>query len=473
MKRIWAVLACMVFLSLSFFVFPVGAAKSDLVIGHTTEVGSGDKSPSNPYKLVGVSDGLPSNVSPLYGDGAVNDTYDPRTGIVTRWWKRLELTGTEYWFYSGTIDTDKFRPTVNLSGIETIDSNQVIPDIVCTHYMTQTMFNSYRCAIGVSMSTSGSVGMSVYDPDYSSNNSLSSWKSYLQAQYSSGNPVTIIYKLSSPEITLSYVRGDSSGYKRTSNVDFRDLGVQNTLYSGDTYVPFTIDGYNDYSHVMQVNTTYNSFELLMDPRMTLYEFLPGNKYRVRMDFFVPAGVSVKNVTYEISSGSTVILQGAAEPVKLSDGTTHYLIHAEFIPERSVEWNNYTIRYDADTTGSYYIYLNRYAYVDSISTDEFSAGLIVDGNGTPLAPDPGADGAMDDIGNAEDAALGGKTDEQIKQEVDNALNFDMGSLDQSAAAAMAGFFDGLLTHFGVDYQALLLLSLSLGLAAFIIGRRYKV
>lgn len=464
MKRIWAVLACMVFLSLSFFVFPVGAAKSDLVIGHTTEVGSGDKSPSNPYKLVGVSDGLPSNVSPLYGDGAVNDTYDPRTGVVTRRWKLVVLDGTESWVLRPSGSDVYGYILYNF-----FDSAGA--DGLCSHL--DFLQNGANNATNVECIASSDRYRDVSVYVQTTIDTVDAFKSWLMAQKAAGTPVTVLYQLSSPEITLSYVRGDSSGYKRTANVDFRDLGVQNTLYSGDTYVPFTVDGYNDYSHVMQVNTTYKSFELVMDPRMTLYEFLPGNKYRVRMDFFVPAGVSVKNVTFEISNGGTVILQGATDLVKLSDGTTHYLIHAEFIPERSVEWNNYTIRYDADTIESYYIYLNRYAYVDSISTDEFSAGLIVDGNGTPLAPDPGADGAMDDIGNAEDAALGGKTDEQIKQEVDNALNFDMGSLDQSAAVAMAGFFDGLLTHFGVDYQALLLLSLSLGLAAFIIGRRYKV
>lgn len=110
-----------------------------------------------------------------------------------------------------------------------------------------------------------------------------------------------------------------------------------------------------------------------------------------------------------------------------------------------------------------------------AADEIIDGIvggIVDGNGTPLVPDPGAGGAVDDIENAENAALGGKSDEQIQQDVNQALSFDINTLDQSAAAAMANYFDNLLTHFGLDYQALLLLSLSLGLAAFIIGRRYK-
>lgn len=104
-----------------------------------------------------------------------------------------------------------------------------------------------------------------------------------------------------------------------------------------------------------------------------------------------------------------------------------------------------------------------------NTDKF-----IEGDGTPLAPDHNKD--MDDKSNQikdlENGALGGKTDEQIQQEVDNALSFDTGSLDGNASQKLSGLFDGLLVVFGVDYQSLLMLALSLGLAAFIIGRRYK-
>ena len=370
MKRIWALLACMVFLSLSFF---AGAAKSDLVIGHTTEVGSGDKSPSNPYKIQGLTKGLPFGLS-LYGNGVIGDEYDPRTGVVTRNWYLMVLDQSQgwsigeagggevtFWYQSGP---NGFSYPPDPSG-----------GIICTHLPTlnsDTLWSSDR--IGISINVNGRVQLRVPASIATTVPQLLSWFS---AQSSLGTPVTVLYKLSTPLLTLSYGLGDASGYKRTSNVDFQDLGVQNTLYSGDTYVPFTVDGYNNYSHVMQVNTTHRSFELLMDPRMMLYDFLPGNKYRARMDFFVPAGVNIKNVTYELSSGSTVIVKGTAEKIKLSDGTTHYLIIAEFVPERTVEWNNYTIRYEADTTGSYYIYLNRYAYVDSISTDELSTDAIID------------------------------------------------------------------------------------------------
>ena len=100
--------------------------------------------------------------------------------------------------------------------------------------------------------------------------------------------------------------------------------------------------------------------------------------------------------------------------------------------------------------------------------------LIDGDGTPLAPNYNEDlnNVGDQMNELEDEALGGKSDEEIQQEVDNALSFDTDTLDKNAAKSMSDFFDDLLNVFGADYQALLMLALSLALAAFIIGRRYR-
>ena len=150
-----------------------------------------------PY--TGATVTLPT-LEPLYGDGTVSDEYDAATGIETRRWKRMELAGTENWHLSGTVETSKYRPTLVLSDIVTLDSNQVLPDIVCTHYQTQTMYNSYRCTTGVSMDTTASNGMAVYDANYDTN-SLAAWKAYLAAQKAAGTPVTVVYQLAEPVVT--------------------------------------------------------------------------------------------------------------------------------------------------------------------------------------------------------------------------------------------------------------------------------
>lgn len=98
-------------------------------------------------------------------------------------------------------------------------------------------------------------------------------------------------------------------------------------------------------------------------------------------------------------------------------------------------------------------------------------VIVNGVGTPLPEQPDVDGEIADIEDAENAALGGKSDEEIQQDVDAALDYDINSIDKDAASTVSGFFDDLLTCFGSSYESVLLLSLTLGLASFIIGRRY--
>ena len=89
-----------------------------------------------------------------------------------------------------------------------------------------------------------------------------------------------------------------------------------------------------------------------------------------------------------------------------------------------------------------------------------------------APDDVDDSAMDDYSSAEQAALGGKSDEEIQDEVDNALGFDINVFDKVKIGKISTLFDNVLTVCGSFYQALLLLSLTMGLAAFLIGRRYK-
>lgn len=97
------------------------------------------------------------------------------------------------------------------------------------------------------------------------------------------------------------------------------------------------------------------------------------------------------------------------------------------------------------------------------------------NGWESDEDPAADldNVVEDLGNAETEALGGKSDEEIQEEVSAAL--DSSSFppqDSSGSFAVASMFDDLLHAFGDEYQSLLILALTLGLAAFLVGRSYR-
>lgn len=83
------------------------------------------------------------------------------------------------------------------------------------------------------------------------------------------------------------------------------------------------------------------------------------------------------------------------------------------------------------------------------------------------------GAVGDVDGATDEALGGKSETEIQGEVDGALDWNKigNSVDFEKAQRMSTFYDRCLTVFGSKYNSLLLLSLILGLAAFLIGRKY--
>lgn len=83
-----------------------------------------------------------------------------------------------------------------------------------------------------------------------------------------------------------------------------------------------------------------------------------------------------------------------------------------------------------------------------------------------------DSAINDFSDAESAALGGKSDEDIQAEVDGALDGGTDTIDWTKAKRISSFFDTTLNTFGPDYKTLLVLSLTLGLAAFLTGRRYS-
>lgn len=82
-----------------------------------------------------------------------------------------------------------------------------------------------------------------------------------------------------------------------------------------------------------------------------------------------------------------------------------------------------------------------------------------------------DSTTSDFSNAESAALGGKTDAEIQEEVNNAINFDFSVFDSTKLGKIHSLFDNVLDALGSSWQALFLLSLTLGLGAFLIGRRY--
>ena len=188
-------------------------------------------------------------------------------------------------------------------------------------------------------------------------------------------------------------------------------------------------------------------------------------------------ISPVSTNYEIilnGTSGTKTLSGQATPNDVILGTDKAYYAFSFTPDvfpdlltaDSVQKITFNFTFNKTALGT------AITVYDILSQRAYDA--LIDGDGTPLAPDKNKDldNTGEQMGSLENDALGGKSDEEIANDVNSALSFDVGSLDSDAQAGVSGFFDGLLVVFGADYQALMMLALSLGLAAFIIGRRYK-
>ncbi len=102
-----------------------------------------------------------------------------------------------------------------------------------------------------------------------------------------------------------------------------------------------------------------------------------------------------------------------------------------------------------------------------STDQITNGWETDDDSSNRVDD-----MTGDFGNAENDALGGKTDEEIQEEVNNALSdYELPDETLDNVSIVGDTFLDLLEAFGAEYQSVMVLALTLGLAAFLVGRSY--
>lgn len=140
-------------------------------------------------------------------------------------------------------------------------------------------------------------------------------------------------------------------------------------------------------------------------------------------------------------------------------------------------------YNSTTASQHYFYCDITAYKNDGTQDiidnqnsNTQAEIEADKENTEQITEgwEGADNIDDSTANnykdSESAALGGKTDAEIQNEVNSALDFDIGAFDSVKVGKIHNLFDRVLEVTG-GWQSLFVLSLTLGLGAFLIGRRY--
>ena len=176
----------------------------------------------------GEGDPSPDNVRPISGRDSVKvtvanedeshdytltmpetiygGTVDAVTGVGSKTWKYVKFDGTENWRLSGKNILMYFYDIdclVDLDGL-------------CSHFPYEV---SARGS-GMYVLSSGTVLTVSLGEQLSSQYTIETWKSYLAAQYAAGTPVTVCYKLATPE-----------PFQATGNQPIPALAGENTVYT--------------------------------------------------------------------------------------------------------------------------------------------------------------------------------------------------------------------------------------------------
>lgn len=181
--------------------------------GKTTERGTGDKSPDNPYVISGIDTAtlyvgdeeyelpfLPED-APLLGDGEIDDTVEndalvdgKRKCRVTRRWKIVTLDGTQTMSLITVQGGTEYRMQIRLDGLSASTNATVFPRGGCGGLPTATANDNYRKVESISFG--GEYAM-IYIAALR-NATLEEWKAYLAA-----SPLEVYYPLATPEIYVA------------------------------------------------------------------------------------------------------------------------------------------------------------------------------------------------------------------------------------------------------------------------------
>lgn len=135
------------------------------------------------FEITGLSE-------PLCGIGEYKDTLDLSTGTVSRYIKKLILTGTENWVAAGT--NLYFR--LSIGAMNTVLNSY---DLFCTHFVTASI-SSASTAIGAAVYNSGTSNAAMLNIRPSDITTTTAFKQFLANEYANGTPVTVWYVLTTP-----------------------------------------------------------------------------------------------------------------------------------------------------------------------------------------------------------------------------------------------------------------------------------
>lgn len=170
-----------------------------MITGSTTVTGSGEQSPTNPYTITGVTDGVPYDAGVLYGDGVVNDSYDPSTGKLIRYWQSMVLDSSVHLNMAQAPNDEGYTAVWVQSDIGLTGEHS--SNIFSTHFKvckaTDLWYNGDL--VGIALNNQR---LQLRFPK-SIATDLNSFYVWLDEQKAAGTPVTVVYPIA--QVTEDYI----------------------------------------------------------------------------------------------------------------------------------------------------------------------------------------------------------------------------------------------------------------------------
>ena len=191
------------------------------------QAGSGDPSPENVRPISGYDsvtvtqskdEAQVKQITLTLPETIYGGTVDAVTGVGSKEYLLLELTGKETW------RDYEYSSKASFYAIDLLNTNYVRADGICNCGIITTKSTDIDGAyiwLGVN-------NKSIYFIDAKREfgvNNVAEWKSYLAAKYDAGTPVTICYKLATPEpfeiskISIPSLIGENTFFTNGDNMD--------------------------------------------------------------------------------------------------------------------------------------------------------------------------------------------------------------------------------------------------------------
>lgn len=179
-----------------------------------------------------------SYIMPVQQEMLEGDYFDFENEEEVHGWTKLVLTGNENWKLESVGRFGIIKSDLSKIPMSTSNDNDYLGNM-CNYYKESTPALTWKKKQGFCID--GASCLRIYDTTYSSSNNLEGFKEYLKSKYDEGTPVTIYYKLATPQRiaftdeqkAVAKELNNARTYKNVTNITTDSIAILDLDYAKD------------------------------------------------------------------------------------------------------------------------------------------------------------------------------------------------------------------------------------------------